>query len=128
MKNDLVLYKIGITTRNINKRLAEVVMSLFNAYRYIPYTTVRKFTASNGFKHIEADMHKRYNDCQYEMHKKVSGGTEFFKIDESEEETMIEYYCELLEKYKDIELKEPRVIKSTKMININDITPISIIM
>ena len=128
MRDDLVLYKIGITTRPMAKRLSEVVMSLFSAYRYIPLTSVRKFTASNGFRHIEANMHKRYNEYKYEMDKKVSGRTEFFKIDESEEEAMIEYYCELLEEYKDVELKEPDTVENAKVVNMNDLVPISIIM
>ena len=128
MRDDLVLYKIGVTTRNITKRLSEIVMSMFNAYRYIPLTSVRKFTASPGFRFIEADMHKRYNECRYEMHTKVSGRTEFFKIDESDEEAMIEYYCELLEIHKDVELKEYDEVKISKLISMNDVVPINIEM
>ena len=104
-----VVYKVGVTTRNIEKRLSEVAISMFTAYRYIPEAEVRKFTKSNGYKLIETEMHKKYEKYNCTMDDRISGKTEFFEIDEQMEEDIIEYYCELIEKYKDMEAEVEQV-------------------
>lgn len=76
-------------------------MSFFDAYRYVPETRVRKFSGSFGYMKIESTLHKEYKHLNYIMPTKISGKTEYFKIPESDEEKLLERYCELIDEYRD---------------------------
>jgi hypothetical protein len=85
-----IVYKVGLTKREkIQDRLGEVVISFFNAYRYIPRTTVKRFRITDGCYSKEAKLHRELKEHRYKFKTKFCGSTEFFKCDE---ETVITAY------------------------------------
>lgn len=92
---DCVVYKIGISAREeVYDRLAEVVMSMIKLLRYIPRTTMKKFSKSTRYRDIEKILHEEFAEFKYEWGKKISGHTEYFSgIDE---EKLLLRYEELM--------------------------------
>ena len=83
--------KIGITTRrSIVERLAENLVALFNTFRYIPRTTVKKFSRTPYYFEIEKYLHDKYSEDRYTFDKKFPGYSEFFLL--RDEKELIDHY------------------------------------
>lgn len=102
------LVKIGVTTRTIEERVAEILVSIFKKYREFPYCRPKRFRKTGNVYEKEAILLKYFKDYQYEPSNKFSGSTEFFDI---ALEDVVEVYEDLL-KGKDI-FHESRQIQNT---------------
>lgn len=85
-----VIYKIGITARKFEDRLAEIVIDVFKHLRYIPRTTAKRFTSSTNYEHVETELLSMYKDKKYTWGFTFGGCTEFI-CDVDEEELLAEY-------------------------------------
>jgi len=81
-----VLYKIGVSKEKRHMdRMMEVLKDFFVKYRYIPFTSMKRFRVFPDAYEVERLLHKKYNDCNHTFDKKFCGSTEFFDIpDEAE--------------------------------------------
>jgi len=112
LDNGDTVFKIGITTRrSINDRLMENVLAHFIAYRYIPRTTVKKFSKTEYYTEVEAYLHSVFKDRQYKFNKPFTGYTEYFRL---EEEELLKVYNEVMsDPLKYIEVGEDELPEST---------------
>ena len=92
----IVVYKIGVTHRSINERLAEIVMAFFNVYRYIPETSLVRFTKSSNYLTMEKNLHRKYSKHKYSFDKSFVGYSEFFEFDDETCSLLVQKYTELL--------------------------------
>ena len=92
----IVVYKIGITHRNINERLSEVVMAFFNQYRYIPETSLVRFTKSPNYISMEKTLHAEFTQHKYSFEKSFGGYSEFFQLNDDNCSLLVQKYNELL--------------------------------
>ena len=74
------LVKIGVTSRTIEDRISEILLSIFKAYREFPYCRPKRFRKTNNTYSKESTLHKHFADRQYVPSKKFSGSTEFFDV------------------------------------------------
>lgn len=77
---DKQLVKIGVTSRTIEERVSEILISIFRKYREFPYCRPKRFRKTGDVYEKEALLHKYFSDYQYEPKNKFSGSTEFFDI------------------------------------------------
>ena len=73
------VYKIGVTSRDVQYRVCEILSSFWSKYRYFPYCRPKKFSSMDDVYAKEAMMHKYFDEYRYEPEHKFSGSTEFFK-------------------------------------------------
>lgn len=88
------LVKIGITTRSIEERVSEILVSIFKSYRLFPYCKPRRFRKTTDVMGKEAALHKYFSSYKYTTEHKFGGSTEFFEVPEDE---VVEVYERLLE-------------------------------
>ena len=74
------LVKIGVTSRNIEDRVSEILVSIFKKYREFPYCRPKRFQKTEAVYEKEALLHKHFKEYSYTPKKKFSGSTEFFDI------------------------------------------------
>lgn len=74
------LVKIGVTSRTIEERVAEILVSIFKKYREFPYCRPKRFRKTGNVYEKEAKLHEYFKEYNYEPAKKFSGSTEFFDI------------------------------------------------
>lgn len=74
------LVKIGVTSRNIEDRVAEILVSIFKKYREFPRAYPKRFRKVPNVYEKEAMLHKHFKDLNYKTEKKFSGSTEFFEV------------------------------------------------
>lgn len=72
------VYKIGITTRNVEDRVVEILHDFFIKYRYFPAVDVRRFTRFEDVLDKEKEMHREFKEYQHTFEKSFSGFTECF--------------------------------------------------
>ena len=74
------LVKIGVTTRTIEERVAEILVSAFKTYREFPYCRPKRFRRTSNIFEKEALLHTYFKSKQYTPVKSFSGSSEFFDI------------------------------------------------
>lgn len=74
------LIKIGVTTRSIEERISEILVSMFKVYREFPYCRPKRFRQTANVFEKEAILHTYFKDYKYPPGKIFSGCTEFFDI------------------------------------------------
>lgn len=84
------VYKIGITTRAVEDRLAELVIDMFKKIRYIPRTSLKRFSKSSNYRHVELELLEMFKEHKYEWYRTFGGCNEF--ICGVEEELLLEEY------------------------------------
>ena len=89
------LIKIGVTKRNIEDRVSEILTSIFKSYREFPYCRPKRFRKTDNIYEKEAQLHKLFESRKYEPKNKFSGSTEFFDVPLDE---VVEEYEKLLNK------------------------------
>ena len=77
---DKDLVKIGVTSRTIEERVSEILISIFKSYREFPYCRPKRFRKTDNTYLKESELHKHFADRQYTPSKKFSGSTEFFDV------------------------------------------------
>ena len=78
--DDKELVKIGITTRTIEERVSEILVSMFKVYREFPYCRPKRFRKTSDIFEKEAILHEHFKKYSYKPDKKFSGSSEFFDI------------------------------------------------
>jgi len=87
------LVKIGVTTRAIEDRVSEILVSIFKKYREFPYCRPKRFRKTGNVYEKEAQLHQYFKQHNYELKNKFSGSTEFFDVPLEE---VVEVYEQLL--------------------------------
>lgn len=87
------LVKIGITTRAIEDRVSEILVSIFKKYREFPYCRPKRFKKTGNIHEKEAQLHKYFSEFRYTTSNVFSGSTEFFDVPL---DTVVEVYERLL--------------------------------
>lgn len=90
---DRDLVKIGVTTRTIEERVSEILVSIFKKYREFPYCRPKRFRKTGCVYEKEAQMHEYFKEYSFAPSKKFSGSTEFFDV---ALDTVVEVYENLL--------------------------------
>lgn len=76
-----VLVKIGVTQRSkITDRVTEILVGIFNKYRYFPYIYPKRFKSTDRVFAKEAILHNYFNDRRYKTEHVFGGSTEIFNI------------------------------------------------
>lgn len=81
---DKDLVKIGVTSRSIEERMSEILVSIFKQYRMFPYCRPKRFRKTGDAYQKEASLLSHYSNYCYTPEKKFSGSTEFidFPLDD----------------------------------------------
>lgn len=74
------LVKIGVTTRTIEDRVSEILVSIFKKYREFPYCRPKRFKKTGNIYEKEALLHKYFKEYSFTTANKFSGSTEFFEV------------------------------------------------
>ncbi len=74
------LVKIGVTTRKVEDRVSEILISIFKKYREFPYCRPKRFQKTSGMFDKEATLHQFFSAYRYTPDKVFSGSTEFFDL------------------------------------------------
>lgn len=90
---DKELVKIGVTSRTIEDRVSEILVSIFGKYREFPYCRPKRFRKTEDMYGKESILHEYFKDRRYTTSKKFSGSTEFFDVPLEE---VVEVYEKLL--------------------------------
>jgi len=77
---DKHLVKIGVTSRTIEERVSEILLSIFKTYREFPYCRPKRFRKTSNIYLKESKLHEHFSDRRYLPSKKFSGHTEFFDV------------------------------------------------
>lgn len=83
LRKDDIIFKVGITKRdNVTVRLGEILVSFFNKHRYIPNTSMRRFSRCKNAEEAEKQILAEFE--QVNFINKFNGYTEFIYADEDE--------------------------------------------
>jgi hypothetical protein len=74
------LVKIGVTTRAIEDRVSEILVSIFKVYREFPYCRPKRFRKTTNIFEKETLLHNYFREYCYKPEKTFSGSSEFFDI------------------------------------------------
>lgn len=74
------LVKIGVTTRSIEDRISEILVSIFKTYREFPYCRPKRFRATEDVYTKESILHDYFKEKRYTPLKQFNGSTEFFDV------------------------------------------------
>lgn len=77
---DKVLVKIGITSRSVGERAAEILLSAFGPYREFFYCRPKRYRKTTDMLGKEAMLHKYFEDRRYKTKFAFGGSTEIFDI------------------------------------------------
>lgn len=115
--------KIGVTGRsNVQERFLENVSAFFMTHRYIPRTTLLKFSRTTDYYKAETLLHQKYKENKYLFPTKFQGSSEYFIIED--EDALKEFYLETLTECKCKPKKKNVIISDDDDdFNINDIDP-----
>lgn len=75
------LIKIGVTTRKLEDRMAEILVGIFKKYREFPYCRPKRFRQTGNVYEKESILHEHFKEFSYTPSKKFGGCTEFFEVD-----------------------------------------------
>ena len=65
LHEEFLAYKIGITDRRVKERFSEVLMSMYDQFRFVPEATIKRYSTVNGYRKMEKVMHKFYEKNNY---------------------------------------------------------------
>jgi len=74
------LVKIGVTSRKIEDRVSEILVSIFKKYREFPYCRPKRFQTTADMFDKESILHQFFAAYRYTPDKIFSGSTEFFDL------------------------------------------------
>lgn len=77
------IFKVGITSReNVNDRYSEVLLAFFNQYRYVPNSSIKRFSRCTDAELVERELLGMFKQVNFQ--KKFNGYSEFVYADEDE--------------------------------------------
>lgn len=83
--DDIVVYKVGVTSRLVQDRVVEILTSYWIKYRIFPKLYPKRYRHTEAVYTKEAMMHKYFDKYRHKFDKEFSGCTEFFVgVDEDE--------------------------------------------
>ena len=88
--DDQEVYKIGITSRNIEDRVCEILSSHFGIYRYFPYCRPKRFRKTVNAYEYEQALLEYFKEYQFTPYNKFSGSTEL--LSEVDLDVVVEAY------------------------------------
>jgi len=95
LRNGDVVIKIGVTGRlNVQERFMENLSAFFMCHRYVPYTTLLKFSKTKDYYKAETMLHQMYKADRYFFEKEFQGMSEYFVVDD--EEALVEAYVKIM--------------------------------
>ena len=101
---DVVAYKIGVTTKTVAKRALQIIEGVYKAYGYFPRVKVLKSDKTlNHFK-VETRLHRLFEAQRFNTLLEFTGSTEMFvgvKLDD-----VVAAYEKLLEEDDDARINE----------------------
>lgn len=74
------LVKIGITTRSIEERVSQLLVSIFTRYRIFPFCNPKRFRKTDNIKKKEKALHEYFKEYRYHTTNKFGGHTEMFDV------------------------------------------------
>ena len=77
--------KIGITTRQVEERICEILTSYYHRYRIFPKLYPKRFKSTGDILAKEQMLHKYFADKKYDFEFRFDGSSEYFLIDDDEE-------------------------------------------
>jgi len=126
-----IVHKVGLCHSNrATDRMMEVLLSFYNAYRYVPMCRLRRDRGYQVPHLVEKHLHELLAELKYKFDKKFSGHTEFFK--DVDEELLLDYIdsfkeTDLLKDADSMKVKDYETIckttKKTSDIQTNDELP-----
>ena len=72
------VYKVGVTKRDIQDRVCEILTSYWTQYRVFPKCYPKRFRKTDQIYEKEAAIHKELKEYSFSFEKQFSGCTEFF--------------------------------------------------
>lgn len=72
------VYKVGVTKRDIQDRVCEILTSYWTQYRVFPKCYPKRYRKTNNIYEKETKIHKELKEYEYTFEKQFSGSTEFF--------------------------------------------------
>ena len=83
LRRDDDIFKIGITSRSdIQQRYSEVLLAFYQQFRYVPNSSIRRFSGCNDAEAAERELLQLGKPVNFQ--KKFSGYSEFRFVDEDE--------------------------------------------
>lgn len=70
--------KVGVTKRDIQDRVCEILTSYWTQYRIYPQCKPKRYRRTNNIYEKEAAIHKELAEYRWVPEKPFSGSTEFF--------------------------------------------------
>lgn len=92
------LTKIGVTTREVEKRVVEILTSIFKKTRVFPRCYVKRFRTVSDPYGVETELLKGTPN-KSEIDLIFSGSTECYCLDEQQRETLLEFYESTVDAY-----------------------------
>lgn len=85
--------KIGVTTRDVEARVTEILISIWKGTRIFPRCYVKRFKTVQDPYGMESELLSLYKDREEELiTNKFSGATECFLLNEEDRGTLIDKY------------------------------------
>lgn len=72
------VYKIGVTKREVQERVCEILTSYWTKYRVFLRCYPKRYRKTDKIYEKEAAIHKELSEYSYKFDKEFSGSTEFF--------------------------------------------------
>lgn len=92
------LTKIGVTTRDVEKRVAEILTSIWKKTRIFPRCYVKRFRTVFDPYGVEAEL-LRGTPNKSEIELVFSGSTECYILDDQQRDTLLEFYESTVDAY-----------------------------
>ena len=95
LDDGVVVIKIGVTGRaNVMERFMENISAFFMCHRYVPRTTLIKFSRTKDYYKAETLLHRLYVESKYTFIDKFQGSSEYFIIED--EDKLKDEYARIL--------------------------------
>ncbi len=77
---DKMLIKVGRTSRNVEDRVSEILISIWKKYRVFPKCYVKRYRQAKDACKLETALHQALHKYRYKTKHKFSGHTEMFEV------------------------------------------------
>lgn len=123
LKSGEVVHKIGMTTRKVQSRIAELVVDYYMKYGYIPMVEVVRKEKSRWYVEVEQLLLSKSEHWKYEASKQIDGVTEYRKG--MNEKLVCEWYDGLIVKEDWPEGKDNAKEWKIQAVGLNDMDPVN---
>ncbi len=96
----------------------ENINAFFTCHRYIPHTTLIKYSRTADYFLAEKKLHNIYKDNRYLFDKKFQGFSEYFVIDD--EDALVDHYLRVMQECSDKPINTRNHCQSQVDLSIDD--------